>query len=99
MRAGYRQAAAKSFEDARFLYDLKVGTERIHNASVERLIELRARKSTRPTDDDMKVYREAREAERQFIEACKRCTSAAECEQARQNIVARRSSDTYNPCD
>ena|SRR2546427_10651694 len=100
VRAGVRQDAAGQFSMARFTYDLKVNTERIHNASVEALIRLGKRKaSVQPTDEDMQFYREARDAERAFVEACKRCASAAECEQARQSIAAQRSSDTYNPCE
>lgn len=40
-----------------------------------------------------------RGAQRAYVEACRACASANECERDRLVIAAGRSSETYNPCE
>jgi len=42
---------------------------------------------------------EASEAERGYIEACRQCAPAAECERDRLVIASGRATDNYNPCE
>ena len=104
VHAAQREEDARAFTMARIDYTGKVSVERVHNETIPMLIKLGRRKAgDKPTDEDMRIYREARDSERAYIQACKRCASAAECEHDRQTIASGRvsitDSDTYNPCE
>jgi len=99
IHAAMRAQTAQEFEDARFQYNLKSGTKRLHDTLNRRLVELGKRKPLEETPDDERIDREASAAERAYVRACKRCASASECEYHRQNIELGRGSESYNPCD
>jgi hypothetical protein len=42
---------------------------------------------------------DARETERAFMSACRKCAPPAECERDRLVIASGRATDSYNPCD
>src|SRR4051812_38813430 len=70
---------------ARFDYRMKVG---LRNS----LVRLRSPKAAEADS-------EADAAESLYMEACKVCAPAAECERDRLVIASGRSSDNYNPCE
>lgn len=72
-------------EMARFDYRMKVG---LRNT----LAQLRSPKALEADSD-------ADTAERAYMEACKACSSAMECERDRLVIASGRASDSYNPCN
>lgn len=85
VRQGSREEQRREVETARFAYRLKAGTANL------------AHRLGRGYDP--KIDSDASDAERAFMDACRKCASAAECERDRLVIASGRASDSYNPCD
>jgi len=106
MHAEQREQDAYEFADARHQFAYKRDSYR---AERERLAVLRLGQKHKEMDDK-RAYRYLREAEEEYVKACRKCASAVECAQDRKEIEAGRVSmvnaasaqhpggSSYNPC-
>lgn len=85
VRSGSRQEQRRAVEMARYTYRLKAETSSF------------ARRLGRVYDP--KIDSDTSAAERAFMQACRACASASECERDRLVIADGRATDSYNPCD